>query len=314
MLESTLKEKQMNTNQCMMIVRGLPGSGKSTFAKRWVAQDPENRVRISRDDIRYMLFGKYYGLTISQESTVTKVEWGNIKSALSARQSVIIDNQNLKDAYVYPYLKIALEHKVAVLHKDFKVDIDVVLAQNKLRPADRIVPEEAILKFQRRYFKDGKFPEFPVLAENFDEAYIPDETLPKAIILDVDGTGMIMSPNRGPYDFHLVLDDTPNPAVVFTVQALKAQGVKVVVVSGRDDSCKEDTLLSLAVAGIEVDEIHMRVTGDRRKDYIIKKEIFDAHIRYKYNVLLALDDRNSVVDAYRKDLKLPVFQVNYGDF
>lgn len=304
----------MNSNQCMMIVRGLPGSGKSTWAKRWVNQDPENRVRISRDDLRYQLYGKYYGLTISQESTVTKIEWGNIKSALAARQSVVIDNQNLKDAYVYPYLKIALEHKVAVLHKDFKIDIDKVLEQNRQRPADRIVPEDKILAFQRRHFKNGKFPDFPILAESFDEAYIPDETLPKAILLDVDGTGMIMSPNRGPYDFHLVLDDTPNPAVVFTVQALKAQGVKVVVVSGRDDSCKEDTLLSLAIAGIEVDEIHMRVTGDRRKDYIIKKEIFDAHIRHRYNVLLALDDRNSVVDAYRKDLKLPVFQVNYGDF
>ena len=66
----------MNNNQCMMIVRGLPGSGKSTFAKRWVAQDPENRVRVSRDDLRYQLYGKYYGLTISQESTVTKIEWG----------------------------------------------------------------------------------------------------------------------------------------------------------------------------------------------------------------------------------------------
>ena len=303
-----------NSNQCMMIVRGLPGSGKSTFAKRWVSQDPENRVRVSRDDIRYQLYGKYYGLTISQESVVTKVEWGTIKAALSARQSVIIDNQNLKSAYVYPYLKIALEHKVPVLHKDFKVDIDVVLKQNSQRDPNRIVPEDKILAFQRKYFKDGKFPEFPVLMENFDEQYFPDESLPKAILLDVDGTAMIMSPTRGPYDFHLVLDDAPNPAVITTVQALKAQGIKVVVLSGRDDSCMEDTLLSLDVAGIEVDEIHMRITGDRRKDYIVKKEIFNEKIRHNYNILFAMDDRNTVVDAYRKDLRLPVFQVNYGDF
>lgn len=303
-----------NTNQHMMIVRGLPGSGKSTYSKRWVAQDPENRVRISRDDLRHQLYGKYYGLTISQESTVTKMEWGLIKTALASRQSVIIDNQNLKDSYVYPYLKIALEHKVNVVHKDFKIDIDVVLAQNKQRPADRIVPEDKILAFQRRYFKNGKFPEFPVLSEDLDEQYIPDESLPKAILLDVDGTGMIMSPTRGPYDFHLVLEDTPNEPVVTTVKALKAQGIKVVVLSGRDDSCMEDTLISLDAAGIEVDEIHMRVTGDRRKDYIIKKEIFNEKIRHSYNILFAMDDRQTVVDAYRKDLKLPVFQVNYGDF
>ena len=303
-----------NTSQHVMIVRGLPGSGKSTFAKRWVMQDPENRVRVSRDDLRHQLYGKYYGLTIHQESTITKMEWALMKAALSSRQSVIIDNQNLKEAYVYPYLKIALDHKVPVLHKDFKVDIDVVLAQNSQREKDRIVPEDKILAFQRKYFKDGKFPAFPVLMESFDEQYVPDTSLPEAILLDVDGTAMNMSPTRGPYDFHLVLEDTPNPAVVRTIQAFKAQGVKVVVLSGRDDSCLDDTLLSLEVAGIEVDEIHMRITGDRRKDYIIKKEIFDAKIRHNYNILFAMDDRNSVVEMYRKDLKLPVFQVNYGDF
>lgn len=303
-----------NFNQHMFVVRGLPGSGKSTFAKKWVAQDPENRVRISRDDLRHQLYGKYYGLTTSQESTITKIEWAQIKGALSARQSVIIDNQNLKDAYVYPYLKIALDHKVPVLHKDFNVDIDVVLAQNKEREKDRIVPEDSILKFKRRYFKDGKFPPFPILAEKMDEAYFPNPSLPKAILLDVDGTAMHIAPHRGPYDFHLVLDDLPNAAVVETVKAMKAQGFKVIVLSGRDDSCQEDTLLSLEDAGIEVDEIHMRKTGDRRKDFIIKKEIFNDKIRDSYNILYALDDRDTVVETYRKDLKIPVFQVNYGDF
>lgn len=46
----------------VIVLRGLPGSGKSTWAKEWVAGDPDNRVRINRDDIRYASFGKYWGV------------------------------------------------------------------------------------------------------------------------------------------------------------------------------------------------------------------------------------------------------------
>lgn len=41
------------------IIWGLPASGKSTWAKQWVLEDPEHRVRINQDDIRLML-GKYW--------------------------------------------------------------------------------------------------------------------------------------------------------------------------------------------------------------------------------------------------------------
>jgi len=33
-----------------------------------------------------------------------------------------------------------------------------------------------------------------------------------------------------------------------------------------------------------------------------------------YDVLLVLDDRNQVVDMWRKELGLTCFQVDYGDF
>ena len=38
----------------LIITRGLPASGKSTWAKQWVLEDPEHRVRINQDDIRLM--------------------------------------------------------------------------------------------------------------------------------------------------------------------------------------------------------------------------------------------------------------------
>jgi predicted kinase len=300
-------------SQHLLIVRGVQGSGKSTFAVDWLRKDPLNRARVNRDDIRFTNFGAYV-LPQELEFAVTKIEHALITALLAAGKSVVVDNVNLKAKYVKEYQKIAAKANVPVLHKDFVVDIDVALARNAAR--DRKVPEDVILTTYKRHMQGGKFPAFPTLdveATSLD-IYVPDESLPKAILLDVDGTAMHMSPNRGPFDWAKVLDDTPNQAVIETVLALHARGYLIVVMSGRDDVAKEDTILSLEAAGVPIHEIHMRTAGDSRKDFVVKKELFDAHIRNRFNILVALDDRNQVVRLYRDVLQLPVFQVNDGDF
>jgi hypothetical protein len=58
----------------------------------------------------------------------------------------------------------------------------------------------------------------------------------------------------------------------------------------------------------------MRAPKDQRKDSIVKKELFEESVRNNYNILFALDDRNQVVDMWRKELGIKCLQVNYGDF
>jgi len=60
--------------------------------------------------------------------------------------------------------------------------------------------------------------------------------------------------------------------------------------------------------------LQMRITGDGRKDAIVKKQLFDEAIRDRYYIEFVLDDRNQVVDMWRDELKLPYFQVYYSDF
>ena len=85
------------------LTRGLPGSGKSTFARQFVAESPDTRVRVNRDDIRHMLFGKYWGV---DENTVTRAEEALVKSALTAGKDVIVDATHLRAQFVKRWHKV----------------------------------------------------------------------------------------------------------------------------------------------------------------------------------------------------------------
>lgn len=73
-------------------------------------------------------------------------------------------------------------------------------------------------------------------------------------------------------------------------------GVKIIVTTGRDDVCREQSWEWLCRHfGFEPDDLFMRVTGDMRRDSIVKREILFRHITPKYRVIGALDDRPQVV-------------------
>lgn len=78
---------------------GPPLSGKSTIAKKIVKAD-HNYVRVNRDDLRFMLRGKW-----TQEKTieylVNLVTEMIIKSSIKLGMSVIVDATHCKAKYIY---------------------------------------------------------------------------------------------------------------------------------------------------------------------------------------------------------------------
>ena len=81
----------------ILILRGLQGSGKTTFAKEWVNKDPESRVRFNRDDIRNM-FGKYW--VPKRESLITDVYMDFLNRAMTSQYDIVMDNMNLDEKYI----------------------------------------------------------------------------------------------------------------------------------------------------------------------------------------------------------------------
>jgi hypothetical protein len=87
----------------------------------------------------------------------------------------------------------------------------------------------------------------------------------------------------------------------------------VIFTSGRDERYRTQTETFLSKHNIKYFGLHMRKTGDMRRDSIVKNEMFDEHIRGKFNIDFVLDDRNQVVDLWRS-LGLVCLQVAEGDF
>lgn len=141
--------------------------------------------------------------------------------------------------------------------------------------------------------------------------YNPD--LPDAIICDFDGTISQMH-NRGPFEWDKVGQDKPKQDIINILEVYKLRDqVKILIVSGRDESCRVASEEWLRKYDVPYDAFFMRPKGNKLADVIIKRDIYDEFIAKRYNILFVLDDRNQTVAEWRS-IGLTCLQVAPGDF
>jgi hypothetical protein len=139
--------------------------------------------------------------------------------------------------------------------------------------------------------------------------------LPNVIICDIDGTLALMG-DRDRYDpstgEDLLNDPIANMLLVYNNQTVLP--VDLILMSGREDKYRKLTEDWLHRHGItHYKAFYMRKTGDFRKDYVVKKELYERYIKGTYDVLFVLDDRDQVVKMWRES-GLTCLQVAYGNF
>jgi predicted kinase len=324
----------ISAKQELIITRGISGSGKSTKAKAWVAEDPTNRRRVNRDNLRMAVYGSYVleaddvpdGLNVGQkESYITEVQTNAVRNFLRAGFSVIIDDTNLMGKVVRGWYAIATEFDVKFTVMDVEVTLAEALKNNATRASlgGRDVPEHVIERQFTRHTcnASGKLNKLPPLATDTGKKvsvskYIADESKPKAWIFDIDGTLTVVG-GRNIYDETLVFNDVPNWPVVNLAKTLIESGAHVIVTSARSEFCRTDTERWLReVAGIDYTALFLRTIEEQEnkiKDNVIKLRLFNTYIRNEYDIQGVFDDRDSVVALWR-DLGLFCAQVNYGNF
>lgn len=307
----------------VLIPRGIPGSGKTTWAKDIIITHELGTVaRINNDDIVAMTFDAGWR---RQEGIGDLLH--NVRSALLTEyllspniEVVIIDNTNLSVRTVGALQKIAHKHGAAVEVVDDFLHVNVEVCINRDAVREHPVGEEVIRKMHKdaQKLKPWKYSEPPAAVELYNNTI----SYPKScFIFDIDGT-IALKGDRSPYDYSKVSKDTVNFPVAAVLQALSEYySADIIFMSGRQASCLVDTQEWLyrhgfLVAGASGSQPHlyMRETDDSRPDYIVKNELFQKHIAGKYHVRGVFDDRDQVVDLWRNKLGLPTFQVANGAF
>lgn len=309
----------------LTILRGVSGCGKSTWARE------QNAAVVSRDDIRFIQYGSddadYYtadkAVLFERENQVTVIQDAMITALLKSGKDVIVDNTNIEWKYVKALAKIGNRVGADVEVKVFDVPLHVAQQRASVRATlgGRNVSADIIRKQHDRLQGTKNL--------KLEKPYVPTPYTgtpgaPKAVLCDIDGTIAHMKDLRGPFDWKRVGVDEPDLNVMQILTWIRMgmladyewsrlENAKVILMSGRDEVCRQETIDWCASWDFVYDALFMRPQGDMRPDNIVKAELFDNHIRDNYDVVGVFDDRNQVVDMWRM-MGLTVCQVAEGNF
>lgn len=307
----------------LIVLRGLPCSGKSTWAEQWINEDLRMRCRVNKDLIRQMLSARDFFPPL--ESTIHDLFLQQVRILLSRGKSVVADNTHLKRSYVDELHRLAASvGNVLVVEKWFAVELSECL--QRMISRDRKVPLDVMEAMDRS--REAFSVDVETFYDRPSASLVVDQVLPSAIIVDLDGTFALIG-DRSPYDASRCdLVDHPNLPVIDAVVSAHGHGKKVIFMSGREEKDRAPTQrfieanLFRYADTLEIHptkhsipyELHMRTSGDMRKDSIVKRELYEAHVKGRYNVSYVIDDRPTVVRMWRNELGLTCFAVNDVEF
>ena len=302
----------------IIFCKGLPASGKSTWASQY-CKDNINFIRLNKDDLREELqeLNKQDTWNRDFEKLILDTQREKGISLLKSGKSIIIDDTNFSNIHWEYWNNIAEKMGISIELKYFDTPVDECVDRDKHR--EKSVGEDVIRSMYKKYVKHN--------ISKIDSRFIvkQDKSLPKCIIVDIDGTLALIN-GRNPYDDTLIHTDKPNTPVVNIVKRFKnfytidnffnpAESLnRVIIISGRMDKCRPQTVEWLLNNNIQYDALFMRKTDDYRQDSVVKREIYEKYIKNFYNVEAWFDDRDQVVKMVREELGLLCLQVYYGNF
>jgi predicted kinase len=307
----------MKTIKKVILTRGIPGSGKSTWAKAWVAEDPENRVRFNWDDMRKMM-GPYW--VPSREHVNAHLLFAGLHavSHVDEPYDVVIDNMNLNPKscksiveWVSLFNNSEQSNKsntmYTVEYKDFFIPLEECIRRDAQRKEP--VGEQTIRKIWNSY---KHFIQTTNVENYVNNLRAWDIGKPTCVVVDMDSTLCFNTTKRpwfGEGATEGMINDVPNGGVCDVVIELQ-KTYPIIIATGRDTTQVDVTKQWLSDHGINPKDYYFRTKGDRRKGVEVKREQIEK-IMEKYNILVVFEDCEPIVEMYR-ELGLTVLQPNKG--
>lgn len=146
-------------NLTLLMLQGIPGSGKSTWARNFIKNNSDKWVIINRDSIRDML-GNYW--IPKREDLVTDIETASIKRSLHRGFNVIIDATNLneKTLKIFQFIKQDVESdsdneiNITIEYRKFEIALKTAIWRDWWRglKGGRKVGKKVITYFYNKYY------------------------------------------------------------------------------------------------------------------------------------------------------------------
>lgn len=295
----------MSDEKVLILEVGPAGSGKSGHA--YMMEQKFGFVRISQDD-------------------QGKAHLDLFKNAISKDKNVVVDRMNFnvqqRERYIEPARKAGYEIRIVVHHVPKRICLERMLKREGHPTIKNEKSAQAALKtFFGKYERVEDSEADMVIRLGHD-----DDTRPTAIICDIDGTIAEINHRRHYLDrdkeagirpnwqmfFKEMVNDTINVWCYDIVSSLCMQ-YPIVFATGRPDNFHKETYAWLYEHRVPMTDLFMRPRFDSRKDDIVKEIILEFEILPRYKVHFVLDDRQQVVDMWRKRGHV-VLQCDKGDF
>ncbi len=275
----------------VIITKGLPGSGKSTWAKDLQRRHPQAYKRINKDELRAMLDDGHH--TPQHEAFVVEVRNLLIGRALAAGKHVIVDDTNLNPVHE-ANIRALVGQSAQVEIKDFThVDVETCIARDLQRPQS--VGERVIRQMYERYLLPRPSP----------PPFRP--ALPTVVLCDLDGA-LALPHGDNPHDTRHFGSHILNSVVADLLRDRAA-----ILISARDEAQRSATQAWLQQHQVICEALYLRRPGDRRPEALVKGELYERHIRPHFNVAFVLEDRDQAVAMWRA-LGLTCLQTGPGHF
>lgn len=276
------------SNSKLIITWGTDTVGAETFSRQWAAEHQCGRVYNDRAALHAAL-GMCGIASSDKEEIVSSMSAGQRKLAYANNYDIVTSAEGIGEREVRAIIEEAIGNGYVVENRTFGRNPSTIKVNKMVTQAQDTVRDR-----------------------NLDPGFTNDEQLPKAILVDLDGT-LFHANNRDIYDLTRVDTDDVDDVVLDMLHRY-ADDYAIVLMSGRKDSCREDTIRALEKCGAPYTELHMRADKDNRPDWAVKRDLVMEHIHGNYHVSFCLDDRNQVVDYYRDKFGFKVLQVAPGDF
>jgi predicted kinase len=302
----------------LILMKGLPGSGKSTRAEE-ILRANGNAVRLNKDLLRTMLhFDKWSG---RNEGITRNAEHALARFFLGESKTVIIDDTNLNEGTLqgwkelaakmegvnleYIYLNTPMEECIKRdAMREKRVGADVI-KQMALQSGMYPKPVRGFvlcdldgtlcdISHRLHFVKPGKLVEVSTMT---------DGTIEPGFKKDWKGF------------FDAIPDDKPRTEVVDMLLGYEDDGYEIIFVSARPDTYRNVTeeWFDKAFNGYQIHKtLIMRKATDKRDDVDVKQQIYDVYFKkHGYHVHAVIDDRPKVIRMWRAN-GLDVIDVGSG--